>query len=1706
VARASINGWLSVAVSVALGAGAVTGRAPVLAGTGQESGRAAHRPSQVHAALNSGIDCYRRAEFEMAARYFQQAEQGKDQLSADEKQELASLLRLNGIALKARHDGTEQVRQAEEAMKAGYAADVEALLKTLATNQYLSADDQERAAALAQQLGVGPMTIRGQSDKYIHPLLLARGKLQQARQLMTKGDFDAAQALAQEAEKLDAAYHSGEDTPKKVMDDIARHMRDPKKVLLSARMAFQNGNLDQAEKLAKLCQNLSGSSWAMPQLFGDSPAKIIKDVQTVRARLAKAEGKTVEASKAPPAPPQQEPSKTAAAASPTTSKTVPSAQPASPRQLVKLGRSALERGDLDQANDYLNQALAQKHSFNWWEDTPTKLATDIRRASSKTKDKVVAKNTTISLPTPAKETEPNPQAVAILTEARGLFAAGRLDEAEQRAQEAHAAGKNEWAAGESPEHLLTDIRKARQQRDRDEATRMLTQARKLYEKGDFDTALALAQGAEKTHGFSGADRLVAEIKAAQAKRTGGEILAPGPANRTQTAAADNETTPVLPPLTTPVQAPVEPDMKAQARQLLADARQLQKQGHLVEARMKALEAQRMGGAFGPTEDQPERALLQLADQANKRIEMLQQKATDMAATALADNNRYQIAEAILVEARQLAVGFALDTHPVDSQMSWVHRTRDQALSGAAAGSQEPITQTAATAPAPLPAALTTPSLPSESAPSTPAPLSPAPSAPVIAPGQELLDKARLELKRGELETARRLAVEVYNGPYGLKAQADSVLHSIDAEEFNRKIHTAHRTFEAGVAAFVNRNHAQAANVLRSVDVGLLPPDKQAKLKELLASPEMQPGALAHQPAPAAADVPADSAKPGPVEPPPTTLASQPAANESDSKKETAPEGYAKQVQALQEVQFQKLRDEGLKAMRDATARFRENDTVQAINILQDYLNSLEEVQFETDRLALLQRPVESRLQGFKKLKAEMDLEKERTGSQQAAQNMIQREAQLEAHKKQQVEELMKKHHQYFSEGKYAEAEMAAAQAYELDPENATASAAMHVAKMKKNVAMAAKIKSDKANMFLDGLNDAEQMGPPATSKDPLKYDDERWATAKGRKEFPKAGWSLTTKSEKELEIERKLSLPISLDFKDQTLRHVLDDLRDLTGINIVPDMPALEAEKISLDRPITMHLEGVTTKSALNLILHHAKLIYVIKDEVLLVTTEAHARGKLVSRSYQVADLVIPVENHPLGTTLSQQIERINSQQGVHTGTSPYLGGNTLRTGTNVSSPGAGATPVGTGTGTPNGEQPPEAGPALHELLIKLITTTIKPESWSDMGGPGTIQYWPLTMALVINQTPDIQEQVAELLAALRRLQDVQVAVEVRFISLSEAFYERIGLDFNVNVLTRNTKWEPLIASQQFQQAGFLNTFRPSNFVTGLVPGGTTPPGAFTHDLNIPIINSSFAPAIPPFGGFPNSLGLDGGLSLGLAFLSDIQVFMFLEAAQADRRTNVMQAPKLTLFNGQTSTIQIDTQQFFVTNIQAWQINGQVIYAPQNQAFPLGASLAIQAVISADRRYVRLNMNPILTNLASPVTALFPITAFITPVFDNGVQGQPIPFTQYVQQPTFSRININTTVLVPDGGTVIMGGLKTLREGRNEFGPPILSKLPYVSRLFKNVGYGKETESLLIMVTPRVIINEEEEAKLGTGEGFRRFSGAEGEFLRGGFRGLQEGQ
>ena len=86
------------------------------------------------------------------------------------------------------------------------------------------------------------------------------------------------------------------------------------------------------------------------------------------------------------------------------------------------------------------------------------------------------------------------------------------------------------------------------------------------------------------------------------------------------------------------------------------------------------------------------------------------------------------------------------------------------------------------------------------------------------------------------------------------------------------------------------------------------------------------------------------------------------------------------------------------------------------------------------------------------------------------------------------------------------------------------------------------------------------------------------------------------------------------------------------------------------------------------------------------------------------------------------------------------------------------------------------------DSLIDLITSTIKPTSWDGVGGPGSIAPFETNLSIVVSQTQDVHEEIVDLLEQLRRLQDLQVTIEVRFITLNDNFFERIGVSFDFDI------------------------------------------------------------------------------------------------------------------------------------------------------------------------------------------------------------------------------------------------------------------------------------------------------------------------------------
>ena len=147
---------------------------------------------------------------------------------------------------------------------------------------------------------------------------------------------------------------------------------------------------------------------------------------------------------------------------------------------------------------------------------------------------------------------------------------------------------------------------------------------------------------------------------------------------------------------------------------------------------------------------------------------------------------------------------------------------------------------------------------------------------------------------------------------------------------------------------------------------------------------------------------------------------------------------------------------------------------------------------------------------------------------------------------------------------------------------------------------------------------------------------------------------------------------------------------------------------------------------------------------------------------------------------------------------------------------------------------------ADFDSLIDLITSTVATDTWAENGGgQAEIRPFPTNLSLVISQTQAVHEEIADLLQQLRRLQDLQVTIEVRFIRLNDSFFERIGVDFDMNIKDVGVNTANPQDIRRFQPA---NPQGLSNTVGLLpVPGNSSSAfPTFTSDLDIPFRQDSF--------------------------------------------------------------------------------------------------------------------------------------------------------------------------------------------------------------------------------------------------------------------------
>jgi len=488
--------------------------------------------------------------------------------------------------------------------------------------------------------------------------------------------------------------------------------------------------------------------------------------------------------------------------------------------------------------------------------------------------------------------------------------------------------------------------------------------------------------------------------------------------------------------------------------------------------------------------------------------------------------------------------------------------------------------------------------------------------------------------------------------------------------------------------------------------------------------------------------------------------------------------------------------------------------------------------------------------------------------------------------------------------------------------------------------------------------------------------------------------------------------------------------------------------------PINMDpLTNVPVRTALDLLLRSvsaglARLGYVVQDGVVIVATTTQP----------VPTINMPIRVYDVTVLLGRPADYyVSSSSGQGQG-----GGGQSQSGGSSGGSGGGyyqETFNETDTDLDRATLLTDAQNRMTEL-INLIQDTIDTESWDVAGGASITAYG--TNKLVVRQTLKNHRDIEELLKNMRKNLGNQISIEARFLVVGENFLEEIGLDSFGNLFLGNT-----FGTAQWQ----TNSFQMAEPVATGIDGGfdiskSTVQFPVSSSPNPPLISTG---ALMAFFG-----GRFGGV------LDNLEANFLIRATQANRDSESLVAPKVTVLSGESATLQvIRTIRFALPpNVSAGSTtstSSSTIASSgtgvtnQFSSVPTGPTLNITPTITPDRKHVLLDIKVELQDFLG-----FDTSTFETP-FASGNTIITYPYT--IQLPQTERSRVQTRVSVPDSGTLLLGGLKQTKSIETEVGVPVLSKIPVLGRLFTNRSKVADKKILLILVKPTIILQEESDAE-----------------------------
>jgi type II secretory pathway component GspD/PulD (secretin) len=195
--------------------------------------------------------------------------------------------------------------------------------------------------------------------------------------------------------------------------------------------------------------------------------------------------------------------------------------------------------------------------------------------------------------------------------------------------------------------------------------------------------------------------------------------------------------------------------------------------------------------------------------------------------------------------------------------------------------------------------------------------------------------------------------------------------------------------------------------------------------------------------------------------------------------------------------------------------------------------------------------------------------------------------------------------------------------------------------------------------------------------------------------------------------------------------------------------------------------------------------------------------------------------------------------------------------------------------------------------------------------------------------------------------------------------------------------------------------------------------------------------------------GLTGFISAGDSLAA------IVTALESTNKFKVTHRPTLFASNNKTATIISGERVAVVTGSQTTPFGGNVGNAVTNQVQYINVNLKLQVIplINSEKE---VNLD-ILQTLAE-------ITRYDDIRDSNGTNRYPV----------ISDRQLSTTVLVPNEGTLVLGGLVKDSQRRDRRGIPVLGKLPLLGGLFRTTTTNKDRTELIVLIRPSVSIGPED--------------------------------